>query len=213
MTKTPAPAGVFAFSATLVDGCESHSRRRIVALLVTNEVTGIGLGRDLTRRLPAVFERHRSVAGVSELRASPLPVVHPVRPPLLTAKQVAGLLGVSDVTVRTRARSGDLPSLRVRHHVRFDQAELFTWLASRHAGWLPGRASGVRSLPAPLVRSQRIAELLEVSDGWVRKQAQAGHLPSWHLFGGVVRFSEAEVMTWLEAHRATWLPGGRKVNA
>jgi excisionase family DNA binding protein len=53
--------------------------------------------------------------------------------PLLTAQQVAGLLGVPATTIYEYARrvSDPLPAVRVGRHVRFQRAAVEYWLARR----------------------------------------------------------------------------------
>jgi excisionase family DNA binding protein len=53
--------------------------------------------------------------------------------PLLTAQQVAGLLGVSCTSVYKYARrtADPLPTVRVGRHVRFRRAAVEQWLARR----------------------------------------------------------------------------------
>jgi excisionase family DNA binding protein len=56
----------------------------------------------------------------------------------------------------------------------------------------------------PLVSATRIAELLGVSDRWVRWQAAAGELPAVRL-GTRWRFRESEVLAWVEDRRTAGL--------
>jgi len=49
-------------------------------------------------------------------------------PKLLTYKQVADLLGVSDRTVWTLAKEGILKAVRFRHSVRFDLRDVETFI-------------------------------------------------------------------------------------
>jgi excisionase family DNA binding protein len=53
--------------------------------------------------------------------------------PLLTAEQVAGLLGIPQSTVYeyARRRHDPLPAIRVGRHVRFHRAALERWLAAQ----------------------------------------------------------------------------------
>lgn len=50
---------------------------------------------------------------------------------LLTAQQVALLLAVKPSWVYASARAGDLPHYLVGKHVRFDEAEIRTWLRAQ----------------------------------------------------------------------------------
>jgi excisionase family DNA binding protein len=55
--------------------------------------------------------------------------------PLLTAQQVAGLLGVPATSIYEYARraSDPLPAVRVGRHVRFQRVAVEHWLARREA--------------------------------------------------------------------------------
>lgn len=62
--------------------------------------------------------------------------------PLLSADEVAALLGVprSSVYEYARRRRNPLPSVAIGRHRRFIRADLEAWLGSqRLAGWSPGR--------------------------------------------------------------------------
>lgn len=50
---------------------------------------------------------------------------------LITAEQVAKMLGVSRTWVFARAKSGELPSYRLGKHVRFSREAITAWLADR----------------------------------------------------------------------------------
>jgi excisionase family DNA binding protein len=64
---------------------------------------------------------------------------------LLTVKETAALLRVTPHSVYKMARSGAIPSLRVGHRVRIDEAALEAWLAAQasapapegEVGWVP----------------------------------------------------------------------------
>lgn len=47
---------------------------------------------------------------------------------LLTAKQVAKYLNLKPVTVRRKASIGEIPSLKIGRHIRFDKAQIDKWL-------------------------------------------------------------------------------------
>ena len=53
---------------------------------------------------------------------------------LLDSKQVIGILGVHICTLQIWTRRGEIPFLRVGRSVRFDPAQLATWLAKRQIG-------------------------------------------------------------------------------
>jgi excisionase family DNA binding protein len=53
------------------------------------------------------------------------------KPSLMTAVEVAGVLGVRTNTVYVWTGSGILPSYRVGRLLRFDRAEISSWLQDR----------------------------------------------------------------------------------
>jgi len=55
---------------------------------------------------------------------------------LLSVKEVAEYLNVKPVTVRRRANSGEIPSIRIGNRIRFHKQEIDRWLLSRSNGRL-----------------------------------------------------------------------------
>ncbi|MBL6707241.1 MAG: helix-turn-helix domain-containing protein [Planctomycetaceae bacterium] len=55
----------------------------------------------------------------------------PTPTPLLTVRETADVLRVSERTLWTLTNSGELPSVRVGRSVRYDQNDLAAWIASR----------------------------------------------------------------------------------
>ncbi len=53
---------------------------------------------------------------------------------LLSVKEVAEYLNVKPVTVRRRANSGEIPSIRIGNRIRFHKQEINKWLLSRSNG-------------------------------------------------------------------------------
>ena len=54
---------------------------------------------------------------------------------LLTARELAGLLGVTPATVLRWTRTGDLPAIRLPSgQIRYRQDELDEWIAGRSTG-------------------------------------------------------------------------------
>ncbi|MDA0810705.1 MAG: helix-turn-helix domain-containing protein [Planctomycetota bacterium] len=51
--------------------------------------------------------------------------------PLLTVRETADVLRVSERTLWTLTNSGELPSVRVGRSVRYDQNDLAAWIRSR----------------------------------------------------------------------------------
>ena len=62
------------------------------------------------------------------MSAAPAPELAPVRPAVYTAKQVAGLIGVSVPTVYALAASGQLPHKRVGRKYIFPRDPIHEWL-------------------------------------------------------------------------------------
>mgnify|MGYP002631865806 CR=1 FL=1 len=54
--------------------------------------------------------------------------------PLLTARETAELLRVSERTLWTLTDSGSIPCVRVGRSVRYDQQDLETWIRSQKSG-------------------------------------------------------------------------------
>jgi len=52
---------------------------------------------------------------------------------IITVRQVAGLLKVSEKTVYTMAKSGELPAFRVRNQWRIRREDLEAWIKSRQS--------------------------------------------------------------------------------
>lgn len=61
---------------------------------------------------------------------------------LLTVKETAALLRVTPHSVYRMARTGAIPSLRIGHQVRIDEAALEAWLAAQASAPAPGRETG-----------------------------------------------------------------------
>ena len=51
--------------------------------------------------------------------------------PLLTVREAADVLRVSERTLWTLTHSGELPAVRVGRSVRYDQNDLASWIESR----------------------------------------------------------------------------------
>jgi putative molybdopterin biosynthesis protein len=66
---------------------------------------------------------------------------------LLTVPEVADLLRVRESTVYTWAESGALPCYRVGRLLRFDRAEVQSWLASRGNRRRPDPAAASFGVP------------------------------------------------------------------
>jgi excisionase family DNA binding protein len=54
--------------------------------------------------------------------------------PLLTLREVAEYLAVSERTVRRLIAADDLPCLRIGSQIRFDRATLLRWISARKGG-------------------------------------------------------------------------------
>jgi excisionase family DNA binding protein len=51
--------------------------------------------------------------------------------PLLTVREAADVLRVSERTLWTLTHSGELPAVRVGRSVRYDQSDITSWIESR----------------------------------------------------------------------------------
>jgi excisionase family DNA binding protein len=60
-----------------------------------------------------------------------------------------------------------------------------------------------------LLDAKEVGALLHVSEGWVREQARSGAIPHVRL-GKFVRFSEADILGWVESLKSGGGPGWRK---
>jgi hypothetical protein len=58
----------------------------------------------------------------------------PFPPEFLDAPDVAKLLGVCERTVRTAAKSGDLPSFRIQGRVKFLRSAILNWAVEQSKG-------------------------------------------------------------------------------
>jgi excisionase family DNA binding protein len=76
---------------------------------------------ELARAVAAALDDAHFAAAVEHHRRSPVSVLSS---PLLTADDVAALLGIPVVTVRQFAREERLPCRRIGRHVRFVRAEV-----------------------------------------------------------------------------------------
>jgi excisionase family DNA binding protein len=64
---------------------------------------------------------------------------------LLTADEVAELLGVPEGWVRERTRAGQLPHVALGRYRRYDRADVLAWVEEQKRGGLPLRASRLLS--------------------------------------------------------------------
>ncbi len=71
--------------------------------------------------------------------------------PLVTAAEVAELLGFTPGTVLDWFEAGRLPGFKIGRAVRFRESEVLAWLEARRVG--PGTGGAVS--PAPTVRRPR----------------------------------------------------------
>ncbi len=53
---------------------------------------------------------------------------------LLSAKEVAEYLHVKPITVRRKAQSGEIPSIKIGHRLRFDKKQIDRWLQMNSRG-------------------------------------------------------------------------------
>ncbi len=53
---------------------------------------------------------------------------------LLTTKEIADYLDLNEVTVRRKATSGEIPSVKVGRHFRFNKLQIDQWLLKRSSG-------------------------------------------------------------------------------
>jgi excisionase family DNA binding protein len=70
---------------------------------------------------------------------------------LLTAEELAELLGMKTEWVWAQARAGQIPHVRLGRYRRFRESAVVEWLRELEAGG-PGRPSDPRSRPIPLRR-------------------------------------------------------------
>ncbi len=72
--------------------------------------------------------------------------------PLLTARELADLLGFSAGTVVDWTERGELPAFKVGGRLRFRESEVLDWLEARRVN---GPATGEEVSPAPTVEPTR----------------------------------------------------------
>jgi len=60
---------------------------------------------------------------------------------LMTAQEVGELLGRKTNWVLNQAATGEIPSFKLGHAVRFREDEIVAWLESKRRGTLPGSRS------------------------------------------------------------------------
>src|SRR5487761_1803800 len=77
----------------------------------------------------SVLDISGSVALGGQVEAGPLSLGEP----LLNVAQAASLLNVRESWVRTAARTGQLPCVRVGRHLRFSREQLEQWLGEQCA--------------------------------------------------------------------------------
>lgn len=68
--------------------------------------------------------------------------------PLLTARELADLLGFAAGTIVDWAERGDVPAFKVGGRLRFRESEVLAWLETRR---LNGPGDGRNLLPTPTV--------------------------------------------------------------
>jgi len=77
---------------------------------------------------------------------------------LLTVKEVAEYLSVKPVTVRRKAKNGEIPSVRIGNRIRFDKQQINRWLQQRTTG----RLSHILVVDDELVIGNLIRNTLEL---------------------------------------------------
>jgi len=61
--------------------------------------------------------------------------------PLLTASDVAALLGVSEDWIYSESRAGRIPHVKLGRNVRFRRSSIDTWIAELEGATLPATTS------------------------------------------------------------------------
>jgi excisionase family DNA binding protein len=79
---------------------------------------------------------------------------------LLTAREVADLLGFAPTTVVDWVESGEIPAFKVGGRLRFSESEVLAWLETKRAGTggevapvpchVPARGPSVTAAPVPV---------------------------------------------------------------
>ena len=143
-----------------------------------------------------------------------------------TKAYLLGDLAVGDPSFVTRLRGGRSPYLHTVDCARAWMGEHSTAperkaiaAASLHAQWwrlgvgvLPPQADrsrqGDRPQPRPTryLTSREAARVLNVGTRWLRRRRALGRGPPYHVFGGQIRYAEADLHAWAERQRRE--PGG-----
>jgi excisionase family DNA binding protein len=82
----------------------------------------------------------------------------PVEPLLLTARQAAAALTVSERTLWALTKCGAISCIRIGRAVRYDPADLQAFIASRKSAAPIGSAGGIRQSPMSAVVSNGAGE-------------------------------------------------------
>jgi excisionase family DNA binding protein len=88
--------------------------------------------------------------------------------PLLTVRQVADILTLSESTVKALARSGKLAAYRTGGCWRFDSADVRAYLASVWTGWPTSTGADEIDLDVPLPKGFKPVDF----EALLRKQAR-----------------------------------------
>lgn len=72
---------------------------------------------------------------------------------LLTARELADLLGFAAGTIVDWAERGDMPAFKIGGRLRFRESEVLDWLETRR---LNGPGTGGNLLPTPTAPTQRV---------------------------------------------------------
>ncbi len=94
-----------------------------------------------------------------------------MHPDVLSLRQAADLLGVHPVTVRKRAKTGDLPGAQIGTSWRFWRPALLAELTS---GTMPTKPDATREF----VSTHELAALLGLSEVTVRSLLRDGAIPA-----------------------------------
>jgi excisionase family DNA binding protein len=101
----------------------------------------------------SVLDISGSVGLDGQVEAGPLSLGEP----LLNVAQAASLLNVRESWVRTAARTGQLPCVRVGRHLRFSREQLEHWLGEQCATTpITRRPAGLADARAGRARSGRV---------------------------------------------------------
>jgi len=124
-----------------------------------------------------------------------------------TLPQAATWLGVSPAWLYKKVNAGVVPHRKIGRMIRFHQKDIAELMNDHKTGPISPKGHGEvgkrpqngDDMSETWLTAQQVADLIGVSRSWVLRKAKAGIAPHVRI-GGVIRFSESVIETWMKNH-------------